>query len=113
MLDQDVPPVEEGEAGGVADVVPEAGLRAEAGGRGGINSRVASTPLPWTTVTARQWAVGTTAHVRDAAGRDSRKLIRSPSLSHCRRCAKTRTPASLPLLTIFSFKRKFRRPLAS
>src|SRR2546426_4250262 len=113
MLDQDVPPVEEGKIGGVADVVPEAELRAEAVGRGAINNIAGSTPRPWTTVTVQPWRAATTARVQDPAVPASRRIIRSPNPSRFPPCARMRPPASLLLLTIFSFKPRFRKPLAS
>src|SRR5215467_2361041 len=102
MQDQDAPPVEEGETGGGAAVVPEADIRRT--GPGAI-SIAAFTPRLWTTATAQRWPA-TMASGPDASGPALRRTIRRQTPSLCR-CAKMRRHGFSASLTIFSFKRRF------
>src|ERR1700686_5293826 len=111
MQDQDVPPVEEGETGGGAAVVPRAAIRKA--DPVAINSATAFTRLQWITAIARLLpAVTTMAPVPAAIGLALRPIIRRRSLNHCR-CAKMQPRASLVLSMTSFFRRRFRRPHAS
>ena len=110
MQDQDVPPVEEGEIGGGVVVVPEAEIPAV--GLAATNSTAAFTPPPWTTVTVLPLLAATMALGLDASVPALPRIIRKLSPSRFR-FAKTPLPVSLPSLTIFSFKQKFRKLPAS
>src|SRR5579864_2331046 len=107
MQDQDVHPVEEGEIGGGAVVVPEADLR-----RTGVISIAGFIPHPWTTVIARRWVAETMARAPVGRGRASLRGIRNPNPSPCR-FVKTQLPASLVSSTTCSSRPRFRRPRAS
>src|SRR5436190_17186280 len=101
MLDQDVPPVEEGETGGgVAVAVAEFRVVV---GPDAISSTVASTRPPWTTATARRWQAATiTAVVPVGSGPALRQIIRKLIWS---RFLRARTPtrvSSDSLMTYFS-----------
>src|SRR4029077_19331008 len=95
MQDQDAPPVEEGETGGGAAVVPRAAIRKA--DPVAINSATAFTQLRWIIVIARPLpAVTTMAPVPAATGLALRRIIRKRNPNHCR-CAKMQPRASLVL----------------
>src|SRR5258708_27443392 len=108
MLDQDAPPVEEGETGGGVDAVRAA--QTHAADLAAISSRAAFIPRPWTTAIALPWAAAT-APVQDGSDRALAPPIRSPSLTHCR-SARTPTPESSASWTTYSSRPNFRKPLA-
>src|ERR1700730_3743041 len=110
MQDQDAPPVEEGETGGGAAVVPKAAIRKA--GPVAITSATAFTRPRWIIAIARlSRAVTTMAPVPAATGLALRRIIRKRNLNHCR-CAKTQPHASLVLSMTFFFRPRFRRPRA-
>src|SRR6266567_5658665 len=111
MQDQDVPPVEEGETDGGAVAVQEAQIRAAAVVRAAINSTPASSRHPWITAIALRWPAETMARACECVP-DSAPIILRRILSRCQ-VGKMRIPESSALWTTSSFKRKFRRPLAS
>src|ERR1700751_2435173 len=113
MLDRDVPPVAEEEAGGgAADAHP---IIAEAVGAGRaaivttLTIRVGFTPHPWTTATALCSGMETTTGIRAAGlGRDSARPIIRRIRSRCPR-EKTPARAFLPSSTTCFSWRKFRK----
>src|SRR6478672_7866858 len=110
MQDRDIPPeVVEGEASDDAGVVRRTVVARPTAAT--ASNTAASTALPWTTATAPPWA-GTTDRDRDGCVPDSLPLMLPSSLSRCLR-AITATPASLPLLMIFSSRPRSRRRRAS
>src|SRR6266700_6396659 len=110
MQDQDVPPVEEGETGGDAVVVPRAVIPQVA--PVATNSTAAFTLRPWTTVTARPCPAAIMARAPDGSVPALPLITRNLNPSRFR-SAKTQLPASLHSSTIFSFKRRFRKLPAS
>src|ERR1700722_16874299 len=111
MQDQDAPPVEEGEIGGGAAVVPRLAIRK--GDPVVINSATAFTRPQWIIAIARPLpAVITMDPVPAPTGLALRRIIRKPSLNRCR-CGKVQPHGALALSTTYFFKPRSRRPRAS
>src|SRR6516164_7786945 len=113
MLDRDVPPVAEEEAGGGAADAHRIIAEAVEAGRDAIVTtltiRAEFTPHPWTTTTAPCSGMETTTGTRAAGlARDSVRPIIRRIRSRCPR-EKTRAHASLPSSTTCFSWRRFRK----
>src|SRR5438874_11515436 len=106
MQDQDAPPVEEGETGGGAVVVPRAVIRMA--DRVVITSATAFTRHPWITATVRPSQVATAMVPVLATGLVLRRTIRRPNLSHCP-CVRMQHRASSASSMISFSKPRFRK----